>query len=181
MTEAGEPGEHKTKVSSYILGSAILAVLAALSLLLFFLFRDKTPLLTPAALEKARQDWSRNVLLDYDISLRKVIDVRPSEREKTEVRAGKAARLFVDDTPVSVRDSYSVEGLLDLMDRELEMASSSSTLAGQPERALLKASFHPRCGFPLVFKRIASKRQSVVITVEKVEIPGGKVIYPSKE
>jgi hypothetical protein len=183
MTGKGglDPEQPGARVPSYILWAGVLALLAGLSALLFLLLRDQTPLLTPAELERARECWSRNVLPDYDIILRKEIDARPTEREKTEVRGGKASRLFVDDTPVSTRDSYSVEGLFDLMDRELEMASSPATQAGQPKGAILKATFQPEWGFPLLFKRLASRGRSVVITVEKVEVPGERTIFPSKE
>ena len=158
---------------------ALLALLAGLATLLFLLLRDKTPLLTAASLEKARAAWRQNELPDYNITLLKETDVRAPERDITEVRGKKATLLLIDGNPVPVRDSYSILGLFDLMDRELEMASSKAPAAGQPEGALLKAAFHPRLGFPLVFKRIASKRQSVVITVEKLEIRGGEVVYPS--
>ena len=160
---------------SYLAITSVLALLAGLVALLFVFFRDRTPVLTPEGLERARATWRHHQLLDYDITLLKKTDMRAPERDKTEVRGGKATRLFVDGTSVPVRDAYSIQGLFDLMERELEMASSKPAAPGQPEGAVLKASFHS-LGFPLIFKRIAPKHQSVAITVEKVETPEGRAV-----
>ena len=121
--------------------------------------------------------WERRAIADYDITVLKELDARPPEILRTEVRGGKPVRLLVDGNEVPVRDSYAIPGLFDAAGRELEMAASREKLPGQPEHAILKAAFHEGLGAPLVLKRIAPNRQSYVLTVERIQVPGREVIW----
>jgi hypothetical protein len=160
---------------------ARLIIVAALALgavaVVFFMLRDPTPVLDPAALAAARERWRARGLQDYDITVAVETDARPAETMKTEVRAGRAVRLLRNGQPVDLRDAYTVEGLFDIMGREVEMARAKETGArGAPRGAKLRASFHETLGVPAVFKRLASGRMSLVITLERIETPAGEVL-----
>ena len=161
--------------STVLVGGGIVALFALLGAA--FLLRDRTPLLTREALERARAVWDRTALADYDITLRKELDARPVEHVRTEVRGGKSVGLAIDGKAVAAKESYSVPGLFDVLETELEMAVSKDHLPGQPVDAILKALFHDATGTPVILKRIASNRKSYVITVEKIEIPGKEVVW----
>lgn len=169
--------ERRARTARYFMIVGLVVATLAVGLLLL---RDTTPPLTAKALEQARALWQRGALPDYDIAVLKEVDTRPAERLVTEVRGGKASRLILNGSPVAAMDSYSVQGLFDTLDRELEMAGATTRLPGQPENASLKAAFHETLGVPLVVKRMASHLQSYVITVERIEAPGRQVIWKAK-
>jgi hypothetical protein len=130
--------------------------------------RDQTPALLPETLAAARERWQRAGLQDYELALTKHIDRQAPERIVTQVRGGRAVRLEVNGREMAPKDSYTVDGLLQLMDRELEMASAEHALAGQPQRAVLRAVFEKSLGLPVLFKRLASSNQSVILEIESL-------------
>lgn len=154
---------------------AVMALGAGAGLLLLLLLSDPTPILDPAALPRARDRWKGRGIVDYDITVLAETDARPAERVRTEVRAGKAVRLLRNGQPVDLRDAYTVDGLFGLIEREVEMAAAKGPGAtgGAPRGAKLKASFHETLGVPMVFKRLAPNRLSLVITVERLETLAG--------
>jgi hypothetical protein len=159
--------------------AAGLGAAGALALGALLLFRwERTPLLTAETLAAARARWEAAPLRDYDLTISKVLDVRAPEIIHTEVRGGKATQLDVDGSTVSLRDSYTVPGLFDVLGEELAIASSKNPLPGQPHGAILRARFVDGLGFPVVLKRIASNRQSYTIVVLRLEVPGGQVLWP---
>lgn len=137
----------------------------------WFLCRDTTPLLTPAALAQARTAWQVAGITDYDLTLRKELDTLPPETVETQVRAGKITRLVINGALVPPKDSYSVAGLFDLLETELELAVSRNRLPGQPQNAIIKAQLHDTLGVPVLVKRLAPARQSYVIRVLQVVTP----------
>ncbi len=161
--------------SGWKLGAVALVAAGALGL--WIAQRERTPPLTRDALEKARSAWKSRAPGDYDITIQKDVDARPSEVIRTEVRGGKPRRLVLNGHELEARDSYSVPGLLDTCAEELNMSASKDPLPGQPANAVLLARFEEQLGVPLVIKRIASNRQSYILRVLKVEIPGGQVFW----
>jgi hypothetical protein len=160
----------------------IAAVAAGAVAGLLFLLADPTPLLDPAALAAARERWKARGLADYDLTVRVETDTRAAERLVTEVRGGKATRLLRNGQPVDLRDAYSVDGLFAIIDREVEMAAAGTRgeaeqAPGAPRRAKLKAAFDPALGIPLIFKRLAPNRLSLVIRVERLTTPAGEILH----
>jgi hypothetical protein len=142
-------------VAAFVLGAVLLAG--------FFLFRDTTPLLTRSALEAARDRWMKNGPADYDLLIVQESDARPAERLEATVRGTQTVRLLRDGNPIDNRDAYTVPGLFAIVEREVEMAGASAPAEGAPRNAILKARFDESLGFPLVFKRIASRRSMVML------------------
>jgi hypothetical protein len=137
---------------------------------------DSTPVLDPDALARARDRWRNRAIMDYKITVLAETDARPAERIETEVHAGRAVRLFRNGQAVDLRDAYTVDGLFGLIEREVEMASAKEPgqASGAPRGAKLRASFHEDLGVPMVFKRLAPKRLSLIIRVEGLESLAGK-------
>jgi len=150
---------------------ATLGVLGAGATVGWILLHDRTPELTRDALASARALWERAQLRDYDITIRKDLDARPRETIQTRVRGGKATRLLINGAEVAPKDSYSVPGLFELVEGELDLLESRERLPGQPEIRRLRGSFHPTIGVPILVRRIASRRQSYVIQVLHIETP----------
>ena len=169
--------ERQSRTARFLVILGLIAATVAVGLLLF---RDRTPKLTLPALEQARALWRLNALLDYDITLLKEVDAQPVERLVTDVRCGKATRLTLNGNAGPARESYTVPGLFDTIDRELEMAGGKSRVPGQPENAVLRAAFHETLGAPLVVKRLAPNRQSYVLTVQRIEVPGSRIVWEAK-
>jgi hypothetical protein len=141
------------------------AIIACAGLAAFAL-RDRTPLLTRAGLREAQDRWDKGAPSDYDLELRVEIDGAAPQRYRTEVRRGKVARFEQNGRPGEGGAEYHVSGLFEWMERELEM-SARPQVPGAPAHATLKALFDPQRGYPLIFKRLASDRQSVFIRVER--------------
>jgi len=156
-----------------------LAICVALFIaLIVILRRDATPMLDPSMLRVAQARWYESQPSNYTIVLRKKIDGQSAEQIRTTVRDFRVVDMRINDVRMdSVRDSYTVEGLFDMIEREHEMASASTRASGQPVNATLKAKFDPETGIPVEFKRLASQR-SFFLTVEKVHDPQGGPIFP---
>jgi len=148
------PNGRTWVVAALILGAVLLAG--------FFLLRDRTPLLTRSALDAARARWEKNGPADYDLAVVQESDARPAERIEVTVRGAKAVRLLRDGQPIDNREAYTVPGLFGIVEREVEMAGASAPAQGAPRNAVLKARFDEDLGFPIVFKRIASRRSMVI-------------------
>src|SRR5262245_53510961 len=155
----------------------LLALAGALSLGAAWLLWDATPPLTGATLEAARERWRLTELPEYDLQLTKRVDGRPPERVLTEVRGRAVSRLLIDGAAVRPGDAYSVPGLFQTAERELEMAQAKEAVRGQPRGMVLRARFDERTGTPLLLKRLASEGASYVIEVERLEVPGKEVIW----
>lgn len=161
--------------STWTLAAA--GMLAVGGLVSWLVTRDRTPPLTAETLEKAMAAWRSRGPGDYDITIQKDVDARPSEVLRTEVRSGKPVRLLLNGRELPANGSYAVPGLFDTCSLELEMASSKDPRPGQPIHAILLARFDEQLGLPVVIKRIAASRQSYVIRTLRVEKPGGQVVW----
>ena len=160
------------KRSSVILALVILGAVTVLVLI-----RDRTPAMTRVSLEAARRTWSELAIDDYTVTVRKDADALGSERIVTEVRDGVATRLVLDGTALEPRPTYSVAGLFETIERELELRDAPAVTAGAPRHAVLKGSFHETLGLPMVFKRFASERRSYLLAIEQFEVPDRGVIF----
>ncbi len=170
------PGEdHRARRSR--LGWGLAAGVFIVALLIVFLRRDTTPLLDAAQLRDAQARWSDARLTDYSIDLLKKIDRQSEERVSTRVEDSRAVEMRVNDVQMPVRDSYTVDGLFDMIEREQEMATASTNTPGQPVRATLKVRFDPATGTPIEFRRLAPQR-SFFLTVEQIRDGDGETIFP---
>lgn len=151
-------------------------VLALLGLLagggLFFVgymaLRDRTPPLAAAALEAGRRQWEKAAIASYDLTLTVAIDREAPKDYQLSVRGGKVASFQINGVAHAENPSYSVPGLFDILEREIEMAGGKGArAAGAPQNAVLRAEFDPRYGYPKVFKRLAPGQQSCFIEVKR--------------
>jgi len=161
----------------FVAGVAVVSFAAAGAA---FLLRDRTPRVTDAdVVERSFDRWRERRLDDYDLRLRKEADRIDDERYEVTVRGGEVSRLTRNGREVQASSYYSVEGLFEVLRRELEMASSPEHREGQRANALVKASFHEELGVPLVIKVFAGSGRSFVLTVEEIETPDKGRIYPA--
>ena len=173
-TPSGEPmsgdsmsGGRSRRISWPLLITVL--ALGAMALVMTAL-RDGTPRLTREAYESARALWDRRAITDYTIDVLKELDRQAPERLRTVVRSGQPASLTIDDAAVSKSATYTVAGLFEMIERELEMAASKARQPGQPGDVALRAVFDEETGVPLVFKRLAGKGRSVIMTVTSFEV-----------
>ena len=154
---------------------AALTILAAgtiaSAVLAFVALRDRTPLLTRAALKEAHDRWERTAPPDYDLELVVEVDGVAPQHYKTQVRGRRVALFEQNGRENDGGSEYNVAGLFEWIERDLEM-STRPPIPGAPVNATLKARFDPQRGYPLVFKRIATDGKSVFIRVERFEAAG---------
>jgi hypothetical protein len=154
-------------------------LLCAAAAAFFFLRREKLPLLEAADLEKNHDIWRGHHMEDYDLKLRSEKDRLPVESFAAEVRGGKVTRLALNGNVLPQPSAaYSVEGLFDVLRRELEMAEEAEHAPGARTGAVLRCRFHPELGLPLDFKAIARQGKSFQITVEELGAPGRGTLFP---
>jgi hypothetical protein len=139
---------------------------------------ERAPPLTREALGAARQLWNREPVADYDQRLLVEIDTEPARHYEVHVRGAKVSLIRMDGVSVDRSSGYSVDGIFDIMETELDMASDSKPKQGQPRFSRLEARFHPSRGFPLQFSRMAPDRKSFRIRVEEIRSPGQEPLYP---
>lgn len=143
--------------------------------------RDDTPRLTQEAYDAARARWEREAIPDYTLDLLKQLDRVAPERLRTEVQGGKATSLTVNDAAVRTSGTYTVRGLFDIIERELEMADTKERQPGQPSDVALRALFDEETGRPLVFKRLAGRGPSVILTVTSFKVEGTEARHENNE
>lgn len=152
--------------------AAILCCLAAGGAAVYLL-RDRTPVATAEIVQQNRAAWEGQGIKDYELSIQKEIDRAPPEVIVTSVREGKVIRLTVGAAEVPPRDSYTVAGLFDLLEAELERLGGQ----GPGASGFLQAAFEEKLGAPLVVKRIAPQSRTYVIRVLRLARPDGTVLW----
>lgn len=111
--------------------------------------------LTEARLAEARERWSNSGVDTYVLEL----EMRGSLNEirTVEVEAGIVIDMTAGEAPAarSAWDAWSVEGLFTLLERELVNAQTPMETYGIEDPSLihLEASFCPKLGYPLFFRR----------------------------
>ena len=128
--------------------------------------RDDTPVLAPEVYTVARARWERDAYDDYTVDVLKELDRQAPERVQTIVRGGRVTSFRINDKPMPLTSSYTIEGLFDMIERELEMAESGVKQPGEPREITLRAMFDEKTGIPLIFKRLAANGKSVVLSVK---------------
>jgi hypothetical protein len=154
----------------------VLLVAGAIAVAGVIFLPDRTPPVAAEDLRRAMAAWSRQACSEYSLTLLKESDLREPERIVTRVKDGKVVDLLLDGAPLPASDAYTVDGIFATIEREIEMAAAGGAAEGTPRGAVLKGAFHPELGVPIIFKRLASGRQSFILTVEELSVPAG-VLY----
>jgi hypothetical protein len=136
---------------------AIVAVLAiaAVLILLRFLVAERIPDLTADRLESARQRWENegppSYNLDIEIRGKQPGTVHVEVRDRTVTAEARDGR----PTPERTWDYWTVPGLFDMLDRELELAEDPQheLQAGTGTMLRLRCEFDDHFGFPQRFHR----------------------------
>lgn len=111
--------------------------------------------LTSERLAEAKARWEASGVDTYvlELEMRGAIN----ERRTVEVEAGIVIDMTAGEAPAArtAWDSWSVEGLFTLLERELENAGNSMATYGVEDSSLIHvdAAFCPELGYPLFFRR----------------------------
>ena len=135
-----------------------LALVLVVIFALMWMFRQNVPVLTSDSLADARTRWIAARISDYEmLVLMKASGLKPSEVRVT-VRGGRAIELTLNGEPASsgAPSLYTVDGLFELLDRELELASRPVQPASesQQDRPIVRACFDSATGVPQHFLRV---------------------------
>jgi hypothetical protein len=135
-----------------------------------FLHREPLVDLTPELLESARARWAQAATSDYDLGVLVHADRLDDGRFDVQVRGGVVTAMRRNGLATTgTADAYSIPGIFDILERELELSHNPSGGFGAPAgyRAYLKVRFHPSLGYPEKYRRIVGgTSNSVEITVE---------------
>ncbi len=134
--------------------------------------RDRTPLLTAAALDEAQARWLMRAPEDYDLALRVQNDRAAPILYSVTVRQGSVVEFKASEGSGAQASTaqgayYAIAGLFEILRRELEL-KEGPPVAGAPAGAVLRADFDPEMGYPRVFKRLAGQGASSFIHVERL-------------
>jgi hypothetical protein len=151
------PKSRRVSVGAVLIGMVAGVLLTLVVILVWFwLHRDPTPPLTAEALDRARQRWAERRVLDYDMEIQLA-----GQREGTlhvEVRGGEVTQHTNNGhtPPRRSWDYWSVEGMLDAMERELEVSAADVAASDRgASQMVLRAAFDAQYGYPRVFHRLA--------------------------
>ena len=134
--------------------------------IIIFVSRERTPLLTVSEFEQRRAQWQQHKPASYAVKLSVSITGRATENYEIEVRNGRVTSFVLNGRKGAYNEHYPIAGLFDILETELENASARpGSNDGVPEGAILRASFDTKFGFPLTFKRLATKTKSCFIYV----------------
>jgi hypothetical protein len=146
---------------------AILTALLCLTIV-FVALRDRTPDLTRRELEARWAQWRTLRVPSYTLALTVERDKSTAEHYEVRVRDNEVDSFSINGQRRPNNPSYSIDGLFDILDRELEITEGKDKQAGLAlQNALLKAAFDEKYAFPQTFKRIAGKGLSCFIRVDK--------------
>lgn len=108
-------------------------------------YREPTAPLTRELLAAARQCWRAAGVRGYEVRYR----MHGSEY-RIQCRDGVVERASVDNRPPTTADLnvYSIEGLFDTLEQELEnLTDPAGPFAGQAGRVLMRVRFNPKFGY----------------------------------
>ena len=137
------------------------------------LYRETVPPLTVADYEAAVECWESKGPKNYDSDI-EIYGNRPG-LVHIEVRGGEVARMTRDGVAPRERrtwDYWSVDGQLETIGQELEMAADPKTAFGRGATAQpdLNAHFHPDLGYPEVYRRsVPGAQQDMAWRVTRFE------------
>lgn len=122
------------------------AVAFVIGLAAFLLIiREPTEQLTIELLASARQRWRQAKIADYNLQYR----MHGSEYA-VRCRGGAVIEAQVDGNPAMSRDlsNYSVEGLFDILELDLEnLADPNGPFGGQTQHVIVRVRFHREFGY----------------------------------
>jgi hypothetical protein len=147
----------------FVLGALLLAALLAV-----FLLRERTPQLTREIYERQLQTWARAGWTDYELALSVALAGADEKRYRLTVRDNEVVSFEIDGVTLRGGDAYTIFGLFDMLERELELAAEDSQQQGAPANADVRARFNAEHGYPEVLIRLASQNRSFFIRVENV-------------
>jgi hypothetical protein len=137
---------------------AIFLFFIAAAVLLKLFFAERIPELTIERLEAAEQLWQQKGPDSYDLEV-EIRGARPGSA-RVEVRDGAVTVATRDgrQLPSWTRDTWSVPGQFDTLQRELELAEDPQheMMAAPGTQLQLRCDFDPRFGFPRRFHRFAT-------------------------
>ncbi len=161
-----------------ILAVTILCVLVAI--LAFVILPDRTPRLDREILQSSRALWNEKGPADYDLSILIQVDRQDEARAGVVVRNGRLTSQSYNGLERKGRDdSYTIEGLLETMERELDLARGE----GEEGSTILKAEFDQQRGFPIVFKKLTTRQgsRSYVIRLAELRSKSPGILFPVKQ
>lgn len=134
---------------------------------------DNLSELTPTRLAHARERWADAALGNYECEVLVRADRLDEGRFELEVRDGHVARARHNGVDASGRaDAYSIAGLFEILQRELELSERPSQGFGAPAgyRAYLHARFHDTLGYPEVYRRsVGGTSNAIEIRVVRLQ------------
>ncbi len=136
-------GHSKLRLRNLIIAAS--AFLLGLMGSLFFLREPTTPL-TPEALAQARQRWEQAAIRSYRVTYR-----MHGSLYEVGVHDGLVASITVNGQTSSINEpgAYSINGLLDTLQTELEnIHDPSNPLGTPPGNVVARVRFHDRLGYP---------------------------------
>lgn len=176
-----EPDGAKTASASplkIILPIGVLCLVVGI--LAMILLPDRTPKLDLEILQANRALWSGGGAGDYDISITIRIDRQEESRATVSVRNGEiVSQSYNGLARAGKDDSYTIEGLFKIMERELKMAQEAKEKSG----TVLKAKFDDRLGFPVVFKRLTTRpgARSCVISIVELRSKDSGILFSTEQ
>jgi hypothetical protein len=151
-------------------GALVLGVATAL-----VIRSDSMAELTNERLAQARDRWSRHAPADYDLEVLVHADRLEETHFQLRVGDGEVLEALQNGSVRAARaDAYTVAGLFDILERELELALDPSSGFGAPAGygVYLKARFDPDYGYPQRYRRsVGGTSNGVEITVVRF-VPG---------
>lgn len=145
---------------------AVIALIVV-GLILFAIFRDRTPPLTRETLETQRRRWAEAQIESYSLELTVQVGSQPPREYELEVENGRVVSFTMEGVPSVRGEAYTVEGIFEIMDRELTMLEGGPGEPGIPEALALRAEFDQETGLPRAFTRIAARNQSFFIRIRR--------------
>jgi hypothetical protein len=152
----GRP-RRKLRASMLLAGCAVGSIGSLLAIVCGVLFLRSTkalPPLTADDLAAAERLWAERGPSDYDLDVE--IGGRQSGRFHIEVRSGRTTTVTRNGVQPQRRtwDTWTVPGMFDTLDQELELAARPEGAFGQPgARAVMRAVFDDDLGFPKRYER----------------------------
>jgi hypothetical protein len=158
-TPPPSPGKPKTPFwlrLPWIL-TAVVLLLLAVAVLIWAATRPDMRDLTPELLAQAQQQWADAGIESYDVSFQlNASGFTTPSRFEVRVRAGRPIEILRNGRPVSADpESYTIEGLFDIIERELDMSRDpTSPLASVSGKTFLRVRFNDRFGYPEQYLRV---------------------------
>ncbi len=154
------PARLSTLVAYALLGALLGSVLSGVVWVLAT--RDPLPELTPRRLEQARQLWRQRGPRNYEMTL-VLGDPQGGERIQIRVEGGRAVsavRRPGGELPRRVWDFWTVTGLFDILQRDLENRQNPQRAFGVSNAAMvvLRCRFDPQYGYPRQYQRVVRGR-----------------------